>query len=79
MTPEPLTIAEAGEKRRLLVDVSSTASAERVSGIRRSVNSLTLALLRIEDRLPLEPVPVWFCYRGYAIFRGVLLFANVDG
>lgn len=63
IVPKPVTIADAGAKPRLLVDVSSTANAKRLSGIQRSVNSLISALLRNKDRLPLEPVPIWFSYR----------------
>jgi hypothetical protein len=61
--PESVTIADAGIKRRLLIDVSSAANAQRVSGIQRSVNSLVAALLRTKDHLPLEPVPIWFSNR----------------
>ena len=63
IVPKPVSIADAGVKRRLLIDVSSAANAERVSGIQRSVNSLISALLRTKDRLSLEPVPIWFSYR----------------
>ena len=63
IVPKPVTIADAGVKRRLLVDVSSAANAKRLSGIQRSVNSLVSALLRNKDHLPLEPVPIWFSYQ----------------
>ena len=63
IVPKPVTIADAGVKRRLLVDVSSAANAKRLSGIQRSVNSLVSALLRNKDHLLLEPVPIWFSYQ----------------
>lgn len=63
IVPKRVTIANAGVKRRLLVDVSSAANAKRLSGIQRSVNSLISALLRTKDHLPLEPVPIWFSYQ----------------
>ena len=63
IVPKPVTIADAGAKQRLLVDVSSAANAKRLSGIQRSVNSLVSALLRTKDHLPLEPVPIWFSYQ----------------
>ena len=63
IAPEPVTIADASVKRRLLVDISSAANAQRLSGIQRSVNSLISALVRTKDHLPLEAVPIWFSYR----------------
>lgn len=63
IVPRPVPIAGASVKQRLLVDVSSTANAKRLSGIQRSVNSLISALLRTKDHLPLEPVPIRFSYQ----------------
>jgi len=63
LVPRPVPIAGASVKQRLLVDVSSTANAKRLSGIQRSVNSLISALLRTKDHLPLEPVPIRFSYQ----------------
>jgi glycosyltransferase involved in cell wall biosynthesis len=49
---------EAGPKPRLLIDVSTTFHLTQVTGIQRTVRSLTAALQRNSHRYNLDPVPV---------------------
>lgn len=57
-TVVPPDTEPAGQRPRLLIDVSTTFNSVQVTGIQRTVRSLTAALQRNGDRYRFEPVPV---------------------
>jgi glycosyltransferase involved in cell wall biosynthesis len=63
----------------LLIEVSVTADAKRVSGIQRAVISLVSALLRQADDLPFEPVPISYAYRQMCFVEARQFAAGLFG